>query len=370
MRQIVIWIHQKDTLIPANLIPGSIADAIYPRQDRSQAVESQSAADSAADSDAFLASFPRGMDAIANQSDEFAVKRLEEERAQAKKMREKFPNLRSDYCFSESEAASYLSTLNLELVVRRYRSPCYPEGRWLGRQFIDSYVSNGAARARTFPAEVSGERCLELANQSQLYAYHWIELTGVGIGHHGPYSVSEKGVFFEKWSNEQIQGADLDWQEEMLLDNQTASNLVFPCSPADLTGFVKNAIGLHQFSLPDSFVGSLSYGGMSTEPPPVLSSSCETQPVKEIVRTERKTKALVDELSPIWPDIKECLSEASRSKSRLKDAHIRHSYWCLEEAVRIGFVTGKITKKNAERFVKCNDEESELAIILRQMLLL
>ena len=253
MRKVTVWIGQKDTLIPADLIPGSIADAVYPRPDRSQAVESQSATGQAVDSETFLASFPLGMDAIANQSDECAVKRLEEERAQARNLREKFPNLPSDYRFSESEAASYLATLNLELVVRRYSSALDPEGRWLGRQFIDSYVSNGAVRARTFPAEVSNERCRELASLPQLYAYDWIKLTGVGIGHHGPYSVSDKGVFFEKWSNEQIQGADLDWQEEMLLDNQTAPDLIFPCTPAELTSFVENAIGLHQFSLPDIF---------------------------------------------------------------------------------------------------------------------
>ena len=128
-----------------------------------------------------------------------------------------------------------------------------PEGRWLGRQFIDSYVSNGAARSKTFPVEVSDERCLHLANKSQLGIDDWIELTGVCVGYHSPYSVSEKGVFFEKWSLEQIQVEALDWQIEMLRENREAPNLIFPCSPADLTSFVQNAIGLHGFSLPDCF---------------------------------------------------------------------------------------------------------------------
>lgn len=295
MRKVTVWIGQKDTLIPADLIPGSIADAVYPRPDRSQAAESQTTADQIADSIANLTSFPLGMDAIANQSDEFAVKRLEEERAQAKKLREKFPNLPSDYCFSESEAASYLATLNLDLVVRRYSSALDPEGRWLGRQFIDSYVSNGAVRARIFPAEVSNERCRELASLPQLYAYHWIELTGARIGYHSPYSVSAKGVFFQKWSDEQIQEAEgSDWQIEMLQDNQTAPDLIFPCTPAELTSFVQNAIGPHHFSLPDSFISILSAGGSRARllPVPSLSESCKSKLSNKKYWTDDKLKEL------------------------------------------------------------------------------
>ena len=223
MTNVTMWMRKGENGIAADLIPGSIADAVYPRPDRNM-----------------------------NQRDEFAVKRLEEERAQARKLREKFPDLQFDHRFSKREVSRYLASFGLKLVTRQYKSALDPENRWLARSFIDKYVTP-CFIAKTFPAEVSNERCRELASLPQLYADHWIELTGVGTGRNGPYSVSEKGVFFHKWSDEQIQGAEIDWRETMLQDNQTTQDLNFPCAPVDLAKFVKNAIGHHCFSLPDCF---------------------------------------------------------------------------------------------------------------------
>ena len=265
MTNVTMWMRKGDNGIAADLIPGSIADAVYPRPDRNM-----------------------------NQRDEFAVKRLEEERAQARKLREKFPDLQFDHRFSKREVSRYLASFGLKLVTRQYKSALDPENRWLARSFIDKYVTP-CFIAKTFPAEVSNERCRELASLPQLYAFHWIELTGARIGYHSPYSVSAKGVFFQKWSDEQIQEAEgSDWQIEMLQDNQTAPDLIFPCTPAELTSFVQNAIGPHHFSLPDSFISILSAGGSRARllPVPSLSESCKSKLSNKKSWTDDKLKEL------------------------------------------------------------------------------
>ena len=97
MKKVTVWIGRNEILIPADLIPGSIADALYPRQIRNQA----------------------GVDSITDGSTSSTTfERLKEEKKQDRKLREKFPNLPEDYSFTRSEAQEYLAGLGLELDVR------------------------------------------------------------------------------------------------------------------------------------------------------------------------------------------------------------------------------------------------------------
>jgi hypothetical protein len=137
-----------------------------------------------------------------------------------------------------------------------------PDGRWLARQ--DLQWLSEIMPAQTYPAELTTEQCTELAQRDSIGIREWIELTGIGIGLHDCYLITEKGVEFNKWTPQEIAGAPPDWQFEMFGDNETA-HLTFPCSPASLAGFVESAIGPHRVSLPNAFTDSLTSG--ATLPP-------------------------------------------------------------------------------------------------------
>ena len=130
-------------------------------------------------------------------------------------------------------------------------NPLTPSGRWLSRQFIDSQI-HPSFQAAIFPAEVSDQRCIELAAKS-LYMDDFIELIGIGGGSHGSYFVDEGGVTFRQWDAEYINQAPVDWQVEMRRDNRTAPQLSFPCSSIELLRFVDTAIGIQRFIAPEAF---------------------------------------------------------------------------------------------------------------------
>lgn len=132
-------------------------------------------------------------------------------------------------------------------------NPLFPPGRWLARQFLNQ--TGNFTQADHFPAEVSPERCAELATQDRLEIEEWIELTGVGIGAYGDYQVTETSVSFIKWTTEQIGSSPVDWQQAMVADNR--SGLEFPCTPVTLAIFVSSAIGHNQFSVPKEFLDSV-----------------------------------------------------------------------------------------------------------------
>lgn len=237
-RKILFWLAPNEILIPADQVPGAIADALYPRPNRD------------------------GGPAL---NDPDTTARLLAERKHAKLLKAKFPSLPDDYEFRVGDLNDYLASLGLESEVRRridpaVTKPVEPEGRWLGRQFIDGFisVSESAPFARRFPPEVSNERCVELANEQELHVDHWIELVGIGIGAHESYIVEDKQITFRKWEHEYISDAPLDWQMEMQRDNRIAPHLTFPCTPVELMQFIDTAIGIHCFRVPDAFRQSMT----------------------------------------------------------------------------------------------------------------
>ena len=129
-----------------------------------------------------------------------------------------------------------------------------PDGRWLARQ--DLQWLSEIMPAQTFPAELTTEESADLAQRDSIAIREWLELTGIGIGLHDGYLITEKGVEFVKWTPQEIAGAPPDWQREMFGDN-TMPSLTFPCAPATLASFVSSAIGPNQFALPLEFMGSL-----------------------------------------------------------------------------------------------------------------
>ncbi len=96
-RKVIFWLAEHETLIPADQVPGAIADAVCPPTERNE-----------------LQGQPL--------NDPNAFNRLEVEREHAKKLREKYPNLPNDYKFSKGELSGYLESLGFALEVR-HRSP-------------------------------------------------------------------------------------------------------------------------------------------------------------------------------------------------------------------------------------------------------
>jgi hypothetical protein len=83
----------------------------------------------------------------------------------------------------------------------------------------------------------------------------------------------------------------------------------------------------------------------------------------------RKRDALIAELEPIWPTIRQDLSDASRASSGLSAAARpeKYGFWRVFPALEWAWQRGKIVKKHAEYFVRQNDE-SELAFMLKTIL--
>ncbi len=120
MKKVTIWVDRNETGIPADLIPGSVADAFFPRPLRDQAAANQVLADQIADVAAASETFPLGLKIVPEQIDLDAGKRLLEERKQVRKLKAAFQNMPEDYSFSMSAAQSYLAGLGLDLEVRRF----------------------------------------------------------------------------------------------------------------------------------------------------------------------------------------------------------------------------------------------------------
>lgn len=129
-RKVVVWIGQDEILIPANQIPGAIADMKFPRPDRTGGDWNESEGQN-------------------SPNDPCAVKRLMIERQQAIKLREAFPNLPEDYGFSMSQSQAYLADLGLELEVRRFG-----DGPEIGQSGKTSSDDSGPKKRRRIYDEI------------------------------------------------------------------------------------------------------------------------------------------------------------------------------------------------------------------------
>jgi len=230
-RKILFWRAPNEILIPADQVPGAIADALYPRPNR---------------------------DGAPTLNDPDTVPRLLAEREHAKMLRMKFPHLTDGDKFSIGDLNDYLARLGMVAESRpRNEAPdsIDPESRWQRRQFEDAFnaVREPVDEARRCASALSGERCTELANLHALSLSHWIELVGLGIGRHESYDIGRNGIAFRNWEDDFIAASPIEWQADMERDIEIAPHLKFPCTPAELVEFVDSAIGIHCFSVPEAF---------------------------------------------------------------------------------------------------------------------
>lgn len=230
-RKILFWLAPNEILIPADQVPGAIADVLYPRPNR--------------DGGPLL-------------NDPDTVPRLLAEREHAKMLRMKFPHLTSGDKFSIGDLNDYLKRLGMVAESRHRREALDsldPESRWQRRQFEDAFnaVREPVGEARRCASALPAERCAELANQHELSLSHWIELVGLGIGRHESYDIGRNGIAFRNWEDDFIAASPIEWQADMERDIEIAPRLNFPCAPAELVKFVDAAIGIHCFNVPEAF---------------------------------------------------------------------------------------------------------------------
>lgn len=270
-------------------------------------------------------------------------------------------------------------------------TPLERDCRWYRRQFIDAFnsVQVPVVTARSYPSEVSSERCIELANFPQLHVDHWIELVGIGLGRHESYEIRADGITFRRWEDEYLLASPTDWQKEMVRDNRTAPQLAFPCTVQELLAFIDAAIGIHCFKVPDDFrlatannvqkndkeshhIAQIEcLGGAELQLPVVIHGQSEIDesaaPVNENQVIRRKRNALVKELVGIWPTIEQDLSDASRKTSGLcLAAKLGNAFWDVTKAIGWAVERGKITKQKAMQSVSSNPD-SVFAATLKQL---
>ncbi|MBN8463635.1 MAG: hypothetical protein J0M01_12620 [Dechloromonas sp.] len=228
-RKIVFWLAQNEILIPADQVPGAIADALYPRPDRNGGIE-------------------------LNDTD--TVPRLLAEREHAKMLRMKFPHLKDGDKFSIGDLNDYLARLGMAAELRHRRDvldSLNPENRCSRRQFEDAFnaVREPVAGAQRSASELSAERCTELAKLPELFVHHWEELTGIGICKGGAYTVSQSGVYPEQYSDDDLRSLFPE-ERRVLLERATRPPLGFPCTPSQLLKFVDGGLQ-GEFEVPDDF---------------------------------------------------------------------------------------------------------------------
>lgn len=342
-RNVIFWLGPNETLIPADQVPGAIADALYPPPERKE---------------------------LAGQAlnDQNVVRRLAAEREHAKHLRIKFSHLKDGDKFSVGDLNDYLARLGMVAELRHRREGIDhldPESRWSRRQFEDVFnaVREPVVEARRGSLELSAERCAELANLHELYLDHWIELVGLGIGRHESYDIGDSGVTFRNWQDDFISAAPLEWQSEMKRDNRIAPRLKFPCAPAELVEFVDTAIGVYDFIVPDAFRLAVATGAQVEQGKPNTVNAAGSGESPEI----RKRAVLIAEVIGFWPSIEQDLSDSSRNGLSTCAKHKKHGFWCIESTLTWASQRGKIKKTKAQLFVTEN-EDSHLSPMLRRLL--
>lgn len=220
-----------------------------------------------------------------------------------------------------------------------------PPGRWLGRQFIDNHI-HSIEQAAKFPAEVSEERCAELATTPSLRLSAFIELVGVGIGMHESYQVSSEGVAFRKWEEEYISQAPIDWQAEMNRDNEESPKLTFPCPPAELLQFIDTAIGIHCFSVPDAFRQAMT-NKISEEPDSAKSSTTKATPADWIEQVREIALAYIakHKASDLFPSQMDVCRDAEE-EARKRKIYGSHGKPISARYIQRNAIQGDWWKKN------------------------
>lgn len=107
--------------------------------------------------------------------------------------------------------------------------------------------------AKVSDASASNEKCKAIARKSKLNIIDWLNLTGIGGGHHERYCIADAGVKFAPWVKSDLEGLPADWQIDMLRENKAATPLIFPCTAERFLNFIDTAPGIHCFSVPDAF---------------------------------------------------------------------------------------------------------------------
>lgn len=79
-----------------------------------------------------------------------------------------------------------------------------------------------------------------LAIAAEIKIADWVKITGIGLGDHGQYRITENGVSFKGWTAEQIADAPVWQQPDMLSENEHC--LAFPCTPQQLLDFVRGDV--------------------------------------------------------------------------------------------------------------------------------
>jgi hypothetical protein len=98
------------------------------------------------------------------------------------------------------------------------------------------------------------ERMRLLASKEQLGLPDWIEITGIGIDDESHYTISEKSVCFNGWSEETIRSAPSKQQPDLIRQNEELC-LAFSCTPKEMLDFIDNGAGrlFGSFFVPDEF---------------------------------------------------------------------------------------------------------------------
>lgn len=275
-KKVVFWLAPNENRIPADQIPGAIAETLNPPPER----------------DELAGHALNGLN---------VEQRLKEEREQAKKLRIKFPHLKDGDTFLIGDLNDYLARQEMVAEIR-HRSDVIdnldPKSRWNNRLLIEGFksVQDPVLNAKYFRAEVSIERCIELSNERQLHVDNWIELVGVGIGQRYLYDISSDCVKFRAHEEEYISQCPPEWQADMMRDNRVAPRLDFPCTPIEmlnfvdtLAGFCDSAIGMHSFMLPEAFrraVETSTQSGTPKSDAPSANTPVKKQLINGVGRNE------------------------------------------------------------------------------------
>ena len=103
-------------------------------------------------------------------------------------------------------------------------------------EFVDTAIGNHCfmvpdAFRLAVASNAQAERCNELATLPELFVDHWEELTGIGICKGGSYIVSQKGVFPEQYSDDDLHLLTTE-ERRMLTEIARRPPLQFPCTPS------------------------------------------------------------------------------------------------------------------------------------------
>ncbi|MCM8597293.1 MAG: hypothetical protein NFW04_01335 [Candidatus Accumulibacter sp.] len=245
--------------------------------------------------------------------------------------------------------------------------------------------------AKCASANLTDERCIQLAHSHELRIADWTALTGVGCGELPSYLITAKGVAFRNWTEREIREASVDQQIDMHRDNE-AEPLRFPCTPGMIIQFIDAAPpGSHRFSIPDVFRQAVTNTPVPAEQPalsdsgqpgaPTLVSDGEGEQVALSPTTTAqeqpksgeprevllKRQAFIDTFQRIWPTIGGDLRDAARNGLSEVAKHRKHGFWCVEPALNWAKQRGKIQRDEADAFVRA-EGESELSALVRALL--